>query len=51
MNLVQKTVGQGGKLSPLIIPADITGGTGLMNPSVFIDDDGDILCIVRHINY
>ena len=51
MNLVQKAVGQGGKLSPLIIPSDITGGTGLMNPSVFIDDDGDILCIVRHINY
>lgn len=22
-----------------------------MNPSIFIDDDGDILCIVRHINY
>lgn len=22
-----------------------------MNPSLFIDDDGDILCILRHINY
>ena len=22
-----------------------------MNPSIFIDDDGDILCILRHINY
>ena len=51
MNLVQKAVQQGGKLTPLIIPADVTGGTGLMNPSIFIDDDGDILCILRHINY
>jgi hypothetical protein len=51
MNLVQKSVEAGGKLKPLIIPAAVTGGTGLMNPSVFIDDDGDILCILRHINY
>ena len=51
MNLVQQAVQQGGKLSPLIIPAEVTGGTGLLNPSVFIDDDGDILCILRHINY
>jgi len=51
MNLVQQSVQQGGKFKPLIIPADVTGGTGLMNPSIFIDDDGDILCILRHINY
>ena len=51
MNLVQKTVQQGGKLRPLIIPASVTGGTGLMNPSPFVDDDGDILLILRHINY
>ena len=51
MNLVQKSVQKGGKLKPLIIPASVTKGTGLMNPSIFIDDDGDILCILRHINY
>jgi len=51
MNLVQKSVQAGGSLNPLIIPASVTGGTGLMNPSIFIDDDGDILCILRHINY
>lgn len=51
MNLVQKTIEAGGRLKPLIIPASVTGGTGLMNPSIFIDDDGDILCILRHINY
>ena len=51
MNLVQKSVQQGGRLCPLIIPSEVTNGTGLMNPSIFIDDDGDILCILRHINY
>lgn len=51
MNLVQQSVQQGGKLRPLIIPASVTGGTGLMNPSPFVDDDGDLLLILRHINY
>ena len=51
MNLVQKAVQKGGKLSPLVISKDITFGTGLMNPSIFIDDDGDILAILRHTNY
>jgi hypothetical protein len=51
MNLVQKSVQQGGKLRPLIIPAEATGGTGLMNPSPFLDDDGELLLILRHINY
>jgi hypothetical protein len=51
MNLVTKSVTRGGKITPLIIPKEVTLGTGLMNPSLFIDDDGDILCILRHINY
>jgi len=51
LNLVQNVVSNGGRLRPLIIPSSITAGTGLMNPSIFIDDDGDILCILRHINY
>ena len=51
MNLVQKVTSRGGKLKPLIIPSSVTNGTGLMNPSLFLDDDGDILCILRHINY
>jgi hypothetical protein len=51
MNLVQKSVQHGGKLRPLIIPATVTGGTGLMNPSIFVDDDGELLLILRHINY
>jgi hypothetical protein len=47
MNLVQKAVGQGGKLAPIAIP----GTFGGMNPSVFIDSDGDILVNVRVVNY
>ena len=47
MNLVQKAVEQGGKLAPLAIP----GTFGGMNPSVFIDPDGDILVNVRVVNY
>ena len=41
----------GGKLVPLVIEHGLTSGTGLMNPSVFIDNDGDILCVLRHVNY
>jgi hypothetical protein len=47
MNLVQKAVGHGGKLAPIAIPNTFGG----MNPSVFIDKDGDILVNVRVVNY
>lgn len=47
MNLVEKAVKNGGKLAPLVIPDAI----GAMNPSVFIDDDGDILVNIRVVNY
>lgn len=51
MNLVHKSVSQGGKISPLIVPHNLPDNTGIMNPSVFIDDDGDILVNVRCVNY
>lgn len=51
MNLVKKAVENGGKLAPLVISHGLTSGTGLMNPSVFIDNDGDILVNLRHVNY
>ena len=51
MNLVQKSVQHGGKLAPIVIEKGLTSGTGLMNPSIFIDDDGDILVNLRHVNY
>ena len=50
-NLVQKSVKHGGKLAPLVISKGLTSGTGLMNPSVFVDSDGDILVNLRHVNY
>lgn len=51
MNLVKRAVEAGGKLAPLVIDKGLTAGTGLMNPSIFIDDDGDILVNLRHVNY
>jgi hypothetical protein len=51
MNLVEKAVLHGGKLAPIVISHGLTSGTGLMNPSIFIDDDGDILVNLRHVNY
>ena len=49
MNLVQKSVEFGGKLAPIVIPQGLS--SGLMNPSIFIDEDGDILVNLRHVNY
>jgi hypothetical protein len=51
MNLVEKAVANGGRLAPIVIPNGLTSGTGLMNPSIFIDNDGDILVNLRHVNY
>jgi hypothetical protein len=51
MNLVEKAISHGGKLAPLVISHGLTSGTGLMNPSIFIDDEGDILVNLRHVNY
>jgi hypothetical protein len=51
VNLVERAVAAGGKLAPIVVDKGLTAGTGLMNPSVFIDDDGDILVNLRHVNY
>lgn len=48
--LVDYALKNGGSIYPLIIPKEKTEGTGLMNPSIFIDGD-NILVNVRHINY
>ena len=48
--LVKCAIDAGGSIHPLIIPADQTNGTGLMNPSIYIDGD-KILCNIRHVNY
>jgi len=49
-NLAKYTIDNGGDILPLIIPSNLTNGTGLMNPSIFIDGD-KILCNLRHVNY
>jgi len=41
---------KGGSLHPLIIPAEGTGGLGLMNPSI-INDGGIVRVILRQVNY
>ena len=51
MNLVQRAMSNGGKLAPLVISKGLTSGTGLMNPSIFVDNDGEILVNLRHVNY
>ena len=48
--LAKTVLDHGGCLFPLIIPADKTNGTGLMNPSIFWDGDR-MLCNIRHVNY
>lgn len=49
-NICKKIVSQGGALTPLIIPSYDTNGTGLMNPSIFLDGD-DLVLNLRHVNY
>jgi hypothetical protein len=50
-NLAKLALDNGGAIRPLIIPAHLTEGTGLMNPSMFIDEDGVIKVNLRHVNY
>jgi hypothetical protein len=48
--LVKHVINNGGDIFPLILPANMTGGTGLMNPSVLIVN-GKVIVNVRHVNY
>ena len=50
MTFVKSALQNGGILRPLIIPSELTNGTGLCNPSVLIKND-KILVNVRHIQY
>lgn len=49
-NLVKLALANGGKIRPLVLPRELTQGTGLCNPSVYIDGD-QILVNVRHVQY
>lgn len=49
-NLSNLVLEQGGSLIPLLIPSKYTGGTGIMNPSIFIDK-GKLYLNLRHVQY
>jgi hypothetical protein len=49
-NIVKTFIQKGGSIHPLIIKDEETKGTGLTNPSVFVDGD-DILVNIRHVQY
>ena len=50
-NISQIAIHNGGSLTPLIIPSELTDGTGLCNVSIFLDDNGDLLANIRHVHY
>ena len=49
-NLVKSIMNEGGDIYPLIVPAELTNGTGLMNPSVMVKN-GKVIVIIRNVNY
>ena len=50
-NLVKLVLDKGGYVSHLKIPSTVSKGTGLCNPSIFIDNDGTILLNLRNVGY
>lgn len=50
-NFVKHTIENGGSIAPLIIPSSLTNGTGLFNPTIFVDDDNTIYANIRHCQY
>ena len=50
-NLAKLVINNGGSITPLLIPSELTDGTGLCNVSIFIDDNNDILANIRHVHY
>lgn len=49
-NFVKYAIDNGGMLRPLLVPSELTGGTGLMNPSIY-NDNGQLKTSIRHVNY
>jgi len=50
IHLAKAALDAGGKIQPLIIPSELTNGTGLFNPSIY-NDNGKILVNIRHCQY
>jgi predicted GH43/DUF377 family glycosyl hydrolase len=40
----------GGSIHPITLPPELTGETGIMNPSIFVRN-GKIMMNIRHVNY
>jgi hypothetical protein len=49
-SLAKKSINSGGKIYPLIIDSELNNGLGLMNPSIFLDENKTILNL-RAVNY
>lgn len=48
--LAQKALEAGGSIHPLIVPSEMSGGTGLMNPSILVHNQ-KLVVNVRRTNY
>ena len=49
-NFVSYCLRNNGIIKPLLVDPQLTNGTGLMNPSVYVNNE-KILCNIRHVNY
>lgn len=50
INFAKLAINDGGLIKPLLIDSNLTNGTGLFNPSVFVDGD-KIYVNIRHCQY
>jgi len=50
ITLAKLALDNGGNILPLIVPAELTNGTGLMNPSILIHE-GKLIVNIRQTNY
>lgn len=50
-NFAKLVLDNGGKIKPLFVSSEETNGTGLCNPSVFVEGDTRIFVNLRHLNY
>lgn len=48
--LVKEVLDNGGTIKPLLVPSNLTEGTGLCNPSILVDGER-ILVNIRHVKY
>ncbi len=50
-NLAKLCIENKGSISPALLPERYNEGTGVCNPSIYIDSNGDILISLRHVHY